>query len=157
MRQDDHHAPVLDGHRQDAGRPDRPYQPGRPDLAGRPGRWPAADLQQRLDRLPAGHPSSPRNGDGSRRPPPPDLRKLELPLPEQGAGPEDSRREPWAQARPALAARWEEHKERWPQADRAPAGRAAGEPGWWRGDGGQFLNAEENVVAGHAHDRVSGT
>jgi hypothetical protein len=154
MRQDDHHAPVLDDLRQDPGRRDRP---GPPDQAVRPERWSAADLQQRLNRLPAGHPSSPLNGDGSRKPPPPDLRKLELPPPEQGVEAEESRGESWAQARPALQARWGEHKERWPQADRAPVDRTADEPGSWRGDGGQFLNAEENVVAGHAHDRVSGT
>jgi hypothetical protein len=154
MRQDDHHASALNDHRQEPGGRDRP---GPPDQAGRPERWSAADLQQRLNRLPAGHPSSPLNGDGSRKPPPPSLRRLELPLPEQGVKAEESRGESWAQARPALQARWGEHKERWPQADRAPVDRTADEPGSWRGDGGQFLNAEENVVAGHAHDRVSGT
>src|SRR5580698_4625092 len=40
------------------------------------------DLQERLDRLPPGHPSSPYNADGSRRPPPPRLRDYELPPPD---------------------------------------------------------------------------
>jgi predicted kinase len=46
------------------------------------------DLQERLDRLPPGHPSSPYNADGSRRPPPPRLRDYELPPPD-GQRPRD--------------------------------------------------------------------
>jgi predicted ABC-type ATPase len=38
------------------------------------------DLQQRLERLPLGHPSSPFNDNGTRKPPPP--RPQELPLPD---------------------------------------------------------------------------
>jgi hypothetical protein len=34
-------------------------------------------------RLPVGHPSSPYHDDGSRKPPPPDLTKYELPLPDE--------------------------------------------------------------------------
>jgi predicted kinase len=66
--------------------------PGRPDATDRavrfdqePGERPRPgsrkDLQDRLDRLPPGHPSSPYNADGSRRPPPPRLRDYELPPP----------------------------------------------------------------------------
>ena len=40
-------------------------------------------LQARLERLPVNHPSSPYRDDGSRRPPPPDLAKCELPLPDE--------------------------------------------------------------------------
>jgi hypothetical protein len=40
-------------------------------------------LQLRLERLPVGHPSSPYQGDGSRKPPPPDLAEYELPLPDE--------------------------------------------------------------------------
>jgi hypothetical protein len=40
------------------------------------------DLQGRLERLPLNHPSSPYRDDGSRKPPPPDLTKYELPLPD---------------------------------------------------------------------------
>jgi predicted kinase len=47
------------------------------------------DLQERLDRLPPGHPSSPYNADGSRRPPPPRLRDYELPPPD-GKRPPDT-------------------------------------------------------------------
>jgi len=41
------------------------------------------DLHARLERLPVGHPSSPYRDDGSRKPPPPDLARYELPLPDE--------------------------------------------------------------------------
>ena len=40
-----------------------------------------AQMQSQLERLPPGHPSSPWDADGRRRPPPPWLAELELPLP----------------------------------------------------------------------------
>jgi hypothetical protein len=49
-----------------------------------------AQLQERMERLPHGHPSSPYNDDGSRKPPPPDLSDYELPIP----GDPDYRPEP---------------------------------------------------------------
>lgn len=49
-------------------------------VAGR-WQWSAAGLRDRLSHLPAGHPSAPLRADGARRPAPPDLRALELPLP----------------------------------------------------------------------------
>ena len=54
------------------------------DSAGpgdRPARGSAADLRQRLERLPHGHPSSPYYDDGTPRPPLVRLKNLELPLP----------------------------------------------------------------------------
>jgi hypothetical protein len=48
-----------------------------------------AELRERMERLPPGHPSSP-NDDGSRKPPPPDLSVYELPIP----GDPDYRPEP---------------------------------------------------------------
>ena len=56
----------------------------RADFAGpgdRPGRGSVADLMQRLERLPHGHPSSPYHDDGTPRPPLVRLKNLELPLP----------------------------------------------------------------------------
>ena len=47
-------------------------------------------LRERMERLPYGHPSSPYNDDGSRKPPLPDLSKYELPIP----GDPDYRPEP---------------------------------------------------------------
>jgi hypothetical protein len=49
-----------------------------------------AELRERLERLPPGHPSSPYNDDGSRKPPLPDLSDYELPIP----GDPDYRPEP---------------------------------------------------------------
>jgi len=49
-----------------------------------------AELQGRMERLPPGHPSSPYNDDGSRKPPLPDLSDYELPIP----GDPDYRPEP---------------------------------------------------------------
>src|SRR5258708_30775274 len=51
-----------------------------PRLRDRPERGSLADLRQRLDRLPAGHPSSPYHDDLSRKPPVAGLKDLELPL-----------------------------------------------------------------------------
>jgi len=47
------------------------------------------DLQARLERLPSNHPSSPYRDDGSRKPPPPDLARYELPLPGEADSPAD--------------------------------------------------------------------
>jgi hypothetical protein len=41
------------------------------------------DLTQRMERLPSGHPSSPYNHDGTRKPPVPRLSDRELPLPDE--------------------------------------------------------------------------
>ena len=49
-----------------------------PVVAERPVPGSLADLRQRLERLPYGHPSSPYHVDGERKPPPPRLRHLEL-------------------------------------------------------------------------------
>jgi hypothetical protein len=49
-------------------------------IADRPERGSLADLRQRLERLPAGHPSSPYHDDLSRKPPVARLQDLELPL-----------------------------------------------------------------------------
>jgi hypothetical protein len=49
-----------------------------------------AELRERMERLPPGHPSSPYNDDGSRKPPLPDLSVYELPIP----GDPDYRPEP---------------------------------------------------------------
>jgi len=47
------------------------------------------DLQARLERLPANHPSSPFRDDGTRKPSPPDLSEYELPLPHDPDSPTD--------------------------------------------------------------------
>jgi len=46
------------------------------------------DLPDRLERLPANHPSSPFRDDGTRKPPLPDLSEYELPLPDSPSDPD---------------------------------------------------------------------
>jgi hypothetical protein len=158
----------------DAAGPEPQGRTGEFEAADAVGRQPDAargDLRHRLERLPFGHPSSPyddsgssRAGSGIAR-----LRELELPLPEEssgeqsgdrgadqtGAGPADLPADStWAEALPELRAQWERHLQRWPSAETARADRTSDEPGSWRGDGGQYLNAEENLAAGHALERV---
>jgi predicted kinase len=84
------------GQARSAGEPDVANRRGGTDQlrapdtgAGRPRPWSSEDLRQRLERLPPGHPSSPYNADGSRKPPPPSLRSLELPEPAEPAADED--------------------------------------------------------------------
>jgi hypothetical protein len=60
-----------------------------------------AELLQRLDRLPDGHPSSPYHDDGSRKPPVMRLRDLELPLPDEERMPAMSAKHDLAEHRPA--------------------------------------------------------
>jgi hypothetical protein len=57
----------------------------------KPGSW--ADLRQRLERLPYGHPSSPYHVDGEPKPPPPRLKHLELAPPGREASPTPRRHE----------------------------------------------------------------
>jgi hypothetical protein len=80
------------------GRPDQPRAPDSPARVGRPDTPSPADREPRPDRpasaederraraleaLPPGHPSSPYQADGSRRPAEPSLRSLELPIPDE--------------------------------------------------------------------------
>jgi hypothetical protein len=64
--------------------PSAPFQEAtaadRPQLVDRPERGSLAEMQQRLERLPPGHPSSPYNDDLTRKPPVARLKDLELPL-----------------------------------------------------------------------------
>ena len=79
--------------------------PGR--LAGR-GRGPGAGgpgdagMRAALEKLPPGHPSSARNADGTRRPPPPRLQDLELPLPGTWADTADGGNDAATREPPAL-------------------------------------------------------
>jgi hypothetical protein len=116
----------------------------------------AARLPGRLDNLPDGHPSSPRDEDGSWRAPAVSLKDLELPIeeaPSETPSP-DATSDAWRDGMPALQAAWERHLEHWPETERPPVDRSTDEPGSWRGDGGQYLDTEENIVTEHALDRI---
>jgi hypothetical protein len=77
-------SPAGQGFAERTGEPDQWQPPRQPTDRPRP--WSREDLQQRLERLPRGHPSSPYNADGSRKPPLPDLRRLQLPPSGEPAG-----------------------------------------------------------------------
>ena len=141
------------------GQPDRPPPEAArtPDAASTPDSAPTPDSarmpEARVWRLPPGHPSSPYDGKGDLRPPVPDPRERELPLPRQDAPDRDSGG-PWREAVPRLRELWRKHEEKWPDARRPPADRSQDEPGSWRSDSGHYLNAEENLVAEHAKQRI---
>jgi hypothetical protein len=124
-----------------------------------------------LETLPPGHPSSPYLADGSRRPPPPRLRDLELPderpVPDR-APPPEMRPYYWTQV-PRLMRMWADHLHKWPK-DKQPTAsvdRSQEPPGSWRSDSNVLLKAEvhartreaignvqqaERSTTGHVHD-----
>jgi hypothetical protein len=99
--------------------------------------WSRTDLHKRLERLPPGHPSSPRTGDA-------DISHLG----------EDSDREPDAAKRnywtevPRFLRAWADHMHRWPAERTTSAVDRSQDPeGSWRGDGGQYLSPKEHAQA----------
>jgi hypothetical protein len=105
-----------------------------------------AQLRERMERLPPGHPSSPYNDDGSRRPPPPDLSKYELPIP----GDPDYRPEPSgaSEADGPAAGQTSEHVTPGTSPDEGPE-TTTDQPELWeaRPDGEPLTDAE---YTGHA-------
>jgi hypothetical protein len=89
-------------------------------------RWSRADLQQRLERLPPGHPSSP------------DHRRDE---------PDAAKRSYWSEL-PRFLREWADHVRRWP-AERAAVtvDRSRDPEGSWRGDGNQYLSPDQHAEA----------
>jgi hypothetical protein len=67
---------------------------------------------------------------------------------------DDRASEGWRAALPQLQARWERHEERWPAEQRPPVDRSKDAPGSWRGDTGDYLSYEENLVTEQTLDRV---
>jgi len=161
---DQPNAPDTPRHlRQASPRPDSPPGPERSDTT-RPAdrlaasdqhaRWSRDDLRQRLERLPPGHPSSPRSDNS------------DLPSSSEQAGSDrDSRPEtdPDRQADAVGGAFWgklprfsealADHKRRWPADEvKAAVDRSRDPAGSWRGDGGQYLDpglheqAKEEIV-----------
>jgi hypothetical protein len=172
--------------------PDRVLPPDRGNTDRHPPGSGADKIAERLWRLPPGHPSSPYDVSGALRPPVPDYRQFERPLPgesgcegrpgqRQGVpavrttrqheirnehvsppgspGRDAVPREPdgqsWREALPRLRELWRKHEEKWPGTERPAADRSRDEPGSWRSDSGHYLNAEENLVADHARQRLS--
>jgi hypothetical protein len=67
---------------------------------------------------------------------------------------DDKASEEWRAALPRLQAFWERHEERWPAEQRPPVDRSKDAPGSWRGDTGDYLSYEENLVTEQTLDRV---
>lgn len=103
-------------------------------------------LQHRLDNLPDGHPSSPRNEDGTWRAPAVNLKDLELPIedtPSEPETPPDATSDTWRKEVPGFKAAWESHLERWPETDRPSAGGFDDQTGLWRSEAGHPLTKEQ--------------
>jgi hypothetical protein len=125
-------SPRPEQDRADEARPaDRPRPPDEPAP------WSRADLQQRLERLPPGHPSSPRAVDTD--------------IPRRGDGtdrePDAPDRDYWSEV-PRFLRAWADHVRRWPAERAAVAVDRSHDPeGSWRGDSGQYLSPEEHAQA----------
>jgi hypothetical protein len=131
-------------------RPGEPPVPDQPDLTEAPrrlhdlpampdrgdqraladaGRWSKADLRQRLEHLPPGHPSSLRSDDLDR-------------------GEADAiKRDYWSEM-PGFVRASEDHIRRWPTGHSAPErGRSVDLDGSWRGDGDRYLSPGQHKQA----------
>jgi hypothetical protein len=121
-----------------------------------PTSWSRADLQERLERLPPGHPSSTRVADLSSD----QARDLDVPSPrdkteeDHSAGTDHPDREPDAVKRdywrevPRFFRAWADHVRRWPaEKVAAVVDRSRDPAGSWRGDGNQYLSPEQHAQA----------
>ncbi|HEY1643339.1 MAG TPA: zeta toxin family protein [Streptosporangiaceae bacterium] len=92
---------------------DRVRPADRADLDGRGRPSPPDDLRRRLDNLPPGHPSSPRETDGTPRDPTPRLRDLDNLADaevDSGSEPGDSASRPADKISPLSDAEWADHR-----------------------------------------------
>jgi len=121
-------------------------------------RWSRADLRQRLERLPPGHPSSPRS-DAPDHDQPPGVRDPYRPTSAETAE-QDSRarreaqpdhqadavkRNYWSEV-PRFLRAWADHLRRWPaELKTAVVDRSRDPEGSWRGDGNQYLDPEQHA------------
>lgn len=159
-------------------------QTGRADVDGRPAKPDAVDgagsksqLGLRLEKLPAGHPSSPKyserasDGSGARGEPAAETRAVgvteetaEPPSSDEPAPPEepplpgsppipsgpspDALRVGYSERIPQFDLMWSWHEVRWPGRPEASEGVKSGDPpGSWRGDGHRTLGPERNAEA----------
>jgi hypothetical protein len=109
--------------------------------------WSRADLQHRLERLPPGHPSSPRAVDAD--------------IPRRGDGserePDGVRGDYWSEV-PRFLRAWADHLRRWPAERAAVAVDRSRDPeGSWRGDGNQYLSPDQHAETKNVIARVQQT
>jgi hypothetical protein len=124
-----------------------------------PGRWSRADLRQRLERLPPGHPSSLRSDAPDNDQPPgasdPDQPTSAEATEQDSAAPREAdavKRNYWSEV-PRFLRAWTDHLRRWPAEVTAVVDRSRDPAGSWRGDGNQYLDPERHaetndVIAG---------
>jgi hypothetical protein len=138
-------------------RPDEARPADRQDVSDQPVSWSRADMRQRLERLPPGHPSAPPSADLGRnqRPSQPesDLSSARKDTDQDSGGhPDEPDREPdagkseyWGEV-PGFLRAQAEHVRRWPD-DRVASvvDRSLDPAGSWRGDGGQQLSPEQHA------------
>ncbi len=149
------------GQRKEPGVPELRNRPGQPDGPAEPYARDAprqrSDLQQRLDRLPPGHPSSPRNADLGRteqapvsREPSPDRREPAADEPDRDGPdhqPDAAHGDYWSEV-PRFLRAWAAHEQKWPAERAAVAVDRSRDPaGSWRGDGNQYLSPEQHAQA----------
>jgi hypothetical protein len=119
------------------------------DIGDPPPRWSRADLQQRLERLPSGHPSSPESGEAEpeSRSQPTDSHRDDLPEAERYDEPDAPKRDYWSEVFRFLQAS-ADHTSRWPNESATTVADRPHDPaGSWRGDGGQYLDPEQHKRA----------
>jgi hypothetical protein len=132
-----------------------------------PARWSKADLHQRLERLPPGHPSS-LPSDAPDHDQPPGVRDPDRPTSAENAE-EDSgarresnpdlqadavKRDYWSEL-PRFLQAWADHIRTWP-GERAASvvDRSQDQEGSWRGDGAHYLNPEQHREVSEEITRV---
>jgi hypothetical protein len=122
-----------------------------------PVRWSKADLRQRLERLPAGHPSSLRS-DAPDHDRPPGVWDPDRQTSAEKADQDSARREAkpdlqadavnrnyWREV-PRFMRAWADHVRRWPAERLASVVDRSRDPaGSWRGDGNQYLDPERHA------------
>jgi len=110
-------------------------------------RWSKADLRQRLERLPPGHPSSLRS-DAPDHDQPPAVREANPDVQADAV-----RRNYWSEV-PRFLRAWADHLRRWPaELMTAVVDRSRDPAGSWRGDGNQYLDPERHA---QSNDVIAG-
>jgi hypothetical protein len=114
-----------------------------------PARWSRADLQQCLERLPPGHPSSPENDEAEPESSsePTDSHLDGRAEEEHDDDPDALKRDYWGETSEFLRAA-EDHERRWPAEHLTAAVDRSRDPaGSWRGDGNQYLDPGQHAEA----------
>jgi hypothetical protein len=152
-------------------RPGQPSVPDQPDATDAPrrlqpeslergdqreladsGRWSKANLRQRLERLPPGHPSSLGSDDPE---PSSEARGLEEPENARISGREaDGLKQNYWSEVPRFLRAWADHVRRWPERLAAAVDRSKDPAGSWRADSARYLNPEEHTQVREEIGRV---